>query len=188
LAQKRRRYDTVELVAEIKRERRNGLLLALAGIGILILLLLLYVTNAGSDDVPSAPGSSVPAVHSPVSPATDTAPAPAPAPPKEENPPANKPEEPPPAEKTVAKPEPAAEPATIRVLLSKRAPLWIDGKKVGKVKKHRVALSAGAHEIKAKFGRKMVVQKLNPKAGLTYELRFDARKKKVKVKLKKVGK
>jgi hypothetical protein len=62
--------------------------------------------------------------------------------------------------------------------------LWIDGEKIGKVKKHVVELEPGEHEIKAKLGKKLVTQRLAPKAGATYLLRFDAKRKKAVLKKK----
>lgn len=183
---KRRRYDTVELVADIKRERRNGILLGLAGVGILVVLLGLYVTSVGEEQVPTLPPD---ANDSPTTapdagqPATSTADKAASATPTvgsatDTTEPAGDEEEP------VAPAEPPA-PSKIKIVLTKKAPLWIDGKKVGKVKKHKVELDAGEHELKAKFGKKFVTLKVVPKPGQAYEVRFDAKRKKATIKKKK---
>lgn len=190
---KRRRYDTVELVAEIRRERRNGIILALAGIGILVVLLGLYISGLGDEKVPTAPGAegesatgapaATPATGEPTVAGTGSETA---APDlgaaagetdasKAAEPTASEPEEP--AAVATTK-------ATLQIVVTRKSTLWIDGEKIGKVKKHVVELEPGEHEIKAKLGKKLVTQKLAPKAGATYLLRFDAKRKKAVLKKK----
>ncbi len=78
------------------------------------------------------------------------------------------------------------EKATIKIKLTKKAFIWIDGKKLNKKKsKAETALiEPGSHEFKARFGKKFVKKKVNVKPGETIILRFDARKKRVKIKRK----
>ena len=173
MVSKRRRYDTVELVTELKRERRNALLLSLAGIGILIILLLLYVTAIGDDEVPAVPTDdtitdTVPTVDKdPMMGAGST-------PPGTE--PEATPEDPPP-------PEPVAVvPAKIKLVLTKKGVVWIDNEKVGKFKKKKIELDAGDHEIKAKFGKKIVTTNVRLEPDQSYELKIDAKRKKAKLK------
>jgi hypothetical protein len=169
---KRRRYDTVELVTELKRERRNALLLSLAGIGILVVLLLLYVTAIGDDEVPTVPiddtiSDTIPTVDK--DPLTGSG----------ATPPGTEvtPEDPPPP------PEPVAVvPATIKLVLTKKGVVWIDGEKVGKLKKKKFELDAGDHEIKAKFGKKIVTTNVRLQPDQAYELKIDAKRKKAKLK------
>lgn len=189
---KRRRYDTVELVAEIRRERRNGIILALAGIGILVVLLGLYVSGLGDEKVPTAPGAeedsaiaapaAAPAAGEPTvagtgteTAAPDLGAAAADNDASKAEPTAGEPEE---------RPAVATKKATLQILVTRKSTLWIDGEKIGKVKKHVVELEPGEHEIKAKLGKKLVTQRLAPKAGATYLLRFDAKRKKAVLKKK----
>jgi hypothetical protein len=169
---KRRRYDTVELVTELKRERRNALLLSLAGIGILIILLLLYVTAIGNDEVPAVPTDdtitdTVPTVDKdPMMGAGSTPPGTEPV----------TPDDPPP-------PEPVAVVrATVKLVLTKKGVVWVDDEKVGKFKKKRIELDAGDHEIKAKFGKKIVTTNVRLEPDQAYELKIDAKRKKAKLK------
>ncbi|OGQ91829.1 MAG: hypothetical protein A2289_11655 [Deltaproteobacteria bacterium RIFOXYA12_FULL_58_15] len=166
MAEPRRRYDTVELVTELKRERRNALILSLAGVGILLILLLLYMTAIGEDEVPTVNQGT--ATSAPLQPAPNPT---EPATPTE----AAAPEVSPPVVK--------AAPATVIILLTKKEEVWVDGKSLGKIKKDTIELSADQeHEIRVKMGKKMVTKTLIPKAGETWDLRFDAKRKKAKLK------
>jgi hypothetical protein len=148
-----RRRDTVELVTELRRERRNAMLLGTAGVAIIALLFLLYFTMVDSGDVPVAPVGGPTTAES----------APVPAPVGEPSPPA------------VAAP---AAPARVTVILPAKAPLWIDGESIGKVKEHVAELAPGKHELKAKVGKKMLTQSIETAAGETTEVRLDAKAKK----------
>ncbi|MCK5689852.1 hypothetical protein KAI87_11310 [Myxococcota bacterium] len=78
------------------------------------------------------------------------------------------------------------EKATIKIKLTKKAFIWIDGEKLNakKSKAETALIEPGSHEFKARFGKKFVKKKINVKPGETIILRFDARKKRVKVKRK----
>ncbi len=189
---KRRRYDTVELVADIKRERRNGILLGLAGVGILIVLLGLYVTSVGDEQVPTLPVDSnvsparAPDAGQPAERAVDGAASAKPTVGTATG--ARTPESgtdaagPAGDEDTEDEAKEVAALSEITIVLTKKALLWIDGKKIGKLKRHKLELTPGEHELKAKFGRKLVTLKVVPKPGQAYEVRFDAKRKRAAIK------
>ncbi|MBI3180496.1 MAG: hypothetical protein HYZ27_12600, partial [Deltaproteobacteria bacterium] len=169
---KRKRYDTVELVTELRRERRAAVLLSLAGLVILGLLVGVYFTSMNEEHVPAVP----PVETEPVQPsvglaAEDVKPiVPATAAPAEERPVGVQPV----AEKAPAE----VKPATVRLVLTKKSPVLVDGKPVGSIEEQSLELSPGKHEIRVKLGKKTVVQPLNVQAGVAYELKVDTKKKK----------
>ena len=60
----------------------------------------------------------------------------------------------------------------MKLVLTKKGVVWVDGEKVGKLKKKKIELDAGDHEIKAKFGSNVlsIVRECSdcePKAGET---------------------
>lgn len=180
---KRRRYDTIALVTELQRERRNGLILGLVGLSILVVLIVLYVTVVRTDDVPEVPDASYAG-----------APSPAKAPPAtagrsegaSDRPLSPKPNTPPPATAgTPARPvvgtsSAKSGPVVIDLSGAKKTQLWVDGKPLGR--DARLELSPGKHEIKAKMGKKIVSQTLVVEAGTSYTLVVDSRRRKLGLK------
>ncbi len=166
----RRRYDTEALVGEIKRERRNAIVLGGAG-AVLFACLVLFYLQLRDDKVPEVPPGPKPAVK------TEAAS-------KDAKPPADQAEA---AKAPQAKAEAAAEPAekkpepkpdpTIAVSLPRALPVWIDGKLVGKLKSHKVTLAPGKHVVRTKVGRRSIEEKLDTEAGKHYQVSFDIRKR-----------
>jgi hypothetical protein len=174
----RRRYDTVELVTELKRERRNAILLSAAGVGILLLLLLLYVTAIGDDEVPTVPDEAESYASKEVDRGKEGGEAEGAGEASaggEAVEPEPEPEPPPPEPVAVVK-------SSVKLVLTKKGVVWIDGEKLGRVKKKKLELDAGDHEIKAKFGKKIVTTNIRLEPDQAYELKIDARRKKAKLK------
>ena len=157
---KRRRYDTTELVGELKRERRNAVLLTLLGIGIVVFLAIYYLAAQTENDVPEVPANAAPR--------------------RPEQPP---PPEPPPPPETTTESEnpstPPAVPAVVTIVVPRRGVVSIDGKKLGKGRRHRVELSPGTHSLKMRAGKRLVAGKVDVEAGATYTLSFDLRKRRL---------
>jgi len=182
---RRRRYDTEALVGQLRAERRAGILLSLAGIGILLFLVVLYVTGIGDDeDIPKVPAEESTAAKLATEAAVaDAAAADAGA--------AGSPTEPPAAgdgavAADAAPEEPApAGPVQVSLSLSKKGVVWVDKKKLGKFKKKQLELPPGVHTIKAKVGRKTVKSKIEIKSGENVTVVIDHKKKKITVKPKK---
>lgn len=180
---RRRRYDTEALVGQLKSERRAGILLSLAGIGILLFLVILYVTGVGDDDeIPKVPIESTAAKLATEAAKADAAGAELAANNPTETADTAKPteatEEPPP-------PPPDNSPVQVSLSLSKKGIVWVDKKKLGKFKKKQLELSPGVHLIKVKVGRKTVKSKIEIKSGENVAVIIDHRKKKITVKPKK---
>jgi hypothetical protein len=184
---KRRRYDTVALVSEIKRERRNAMLWGLAATAVLVGVLAIIFVIQTSDPVPAAPAPEAhpamadttpqPAANEParIEPATTTSattPTPIPAVAV-----ANAAAEPAAAAEPVAAAEPAAaevKPATVQISAPKKAVVIIDGKPFKGRKP--ASLEAGQHMIKVKVGRKTMSQKITVADGGSYELKVGRKK------------
>jgi hypothetical protein len=152
----RRRYDTTALVGQLRKDKRNGLILGTLGLIVVAASVYYYFSRASTAEKPKLPESG-----SYLS-ATKT----------EE--PAVKAEEPAPA------PEPQKEPtqAMLSIALPKAAPLWVGDKLVGtKIKTRELPLAAGEHTVKTKVGRKTVAETIVVEDGKSYRLSFDAKKK-----------
>ncbi len=154
----RRRYDTEALVKEIRRERRNAVLLASAGVAILGFLVFYFVTRVGGEGLPVVPAQAtvVPAPAVPV----DTAKAARPAP----------------------KAEPAPEPpkaVMLTVELGRPSPLWIDGNLVSSKKTHKAELAPGKHTVKTKVGKKHLEEVFELLPGRHYVVALDTKGKKL---------
>jgi hypothetical protein len=158
---KRRRYDTNALVGDMRRERRNAVLLSLFGIGILVFLVVYFV---------KVQRSSVPEVPRPSDPVAMTSPRPAPPPPT----PVVAPPPPP-------KPAPPAPiDAQVVVSLSKAGPIYLDGELVAKkARDFELRVSPGKHKVSTKSGKKTTALDLEAVAGKKYRVDFEAKKKKV---------
>jgi len=170
---RRKRYDTEQLVSEIQADRRNTILLALAGVGIVVVLVALYVSGAGEEDVPEIPPES------PIAAPVEPAPAEAEATPEAKD-------EAPAEEVEEAVEEAPAAPSKVHIGMTKKGRLWIDGKLIGKkVRSHKMELAAGSHTLKAKFGRKVVNKTIEIEGDGAYTIKVIHRKKRVVVKKKK---
>jgi len=123
----------VELVAEMRRERRNALLLAVAGVAILFILAVLYFTMVDAGDLRSHRARS-------------------------RAPSCRWRSRPPRASSARSRGETAgaarAQLGRVTIILPAKSSLWIDGKSLGKVKEHVAELSPGAHELKTKVARR----------------------------------
>lgn len=203
---KRRRYDTVELVAQIRKERRNGVLLASIGLGLIVFLLAVYLAGLSGKDLPVVPGDASPQ-RSSASPAAVPAPtaggaaaaasadgagsaapgqaaaAGAEAAGDRAGPPGDADAPAPDAAQTGA--AAAADKASVEITVQQRQKvvLWLDGNKVGKVNKHSAELPAGAHTIKAKLGRRTVEQAVEMEAGQRYQIKIDVKRRKIQAKV-----
>jgi len=156
----RRRYDTVALVGELRRERRNALMLSLLGLGILAGLVSAYFLVFGTSEMATVPQGQASAAAAPKAPA---APAPPPA----------KPPPPPPAAPTTA---------AVTLNLARKGQVWIDNNSVGQVTKHETELTPGKHMLKGKIGAKTLTVSLTVKEGEHYSVSFDPKKRKPEVK------
>lgn len=187
---RRRRYDTDALVREIRRERRNAILLSIAGATILGSLAGLYFLSVGGNGVPMVPKdigaapTDIQTTSKPGTPLVKDAKAETPltADPKAASPEVPKP--PPEAQDQAKKPPAEPQNALVEVTLTRKARLWVNGKAVGRVRKHRATLKPGQNTLKAKFGRRTVMRRLNLKPGAEVAVRFDAKRKKAFVKSK----
>ncbi len=152
-----RRYDTESLVGDIKREKRNAILLSLLGLSILVFLIV-YFTRLRGPAVPEVPkGSSAAAVAPQPSPAPEAAAAPTPAP-------------------AAAKPAVPAD-AVVVISLPKPGSVFVDGELVAKkVKVHETKLAPGRHRLSTKAKGAQV--QLEAVAGKRYKVDLDPRKKK----------
>ena len=74
------------------------------------------------------------------------------------------------------------ETAKLRLSISRRAMLWVDGVKMGKTKRKKLELEAGEHTIRAIMGRKMMVKSFSVDDGDVYKLKLDFRRKKADLK------
>ena len=154
---KRRRYDTNALVGDMRRERRNAILLTLLGVSILVFLIVYFV---------KIHRSSVPEVPKPSDPVAAAPPRPAPAPPPAVTPP------PPP-------PKPAPAEAEVAVVLPKAGPIYLDGELVSKKAKDLdLKVPPGKHKVSTKAGKKTSVLEVDAAAGKKYRVDFDPKKKK----------
>jgi hypothetical protein len=171
-ATNRSRYDTQALVTEIKKERRNALILGAAGVAIAAILVVLYFAQVGGGDEPSSPagraamqareGTKPPAMGVPdAGPGATTPAVTAPAP------------TPPPIVDT---------PVIVKAVLTRKTALWIDGKAITHGKDIATNVQPGMHEVKLKVGKRSSTQKVDFKAGAEYELRFDPKSNKVLLK------
>lgn len=151
----RRRYDTVELVAELRRERRNGVLLTVTALVIVGFLAAFYFVGVNGSDVPEVPKAKSPssAVKPPSAPITA-----------------------PPAA-VVSPPEMPPQPANVTIQLPRKMPLWLDDQSIGKTKRHEQTLDAGKHVVKTKLGRKVLSETFEAEGGKTYAISFDAKRK-----------
>ena len=156
----RRRYDTVALLSELKKERRNGLVLGVIGAVIGIALLVTYLAQS-KDYNYTSPSQKRAVLQSP---------SPTPAPPNDAVAPPPEPAPPPP----VAPPAPAF----VKTVLTKKTALFIDGKPVTPGRGAPLEVLAGVREIKLKLGKKVATEKMTLSPGVTYELRFDPKKAK----------
>jgi hypothetical protein len=156
----RQRYDTVALINELKKERRNALLLSAVGLMILAGLITAYFLVFGTSEMPAVPPS----------PAAATTPANAPTPTK--------------TAPTPSKPAtpPASATASVALSLSKKGQLWIDNNPLGPTTTHEAQLPPGKHTLKAKIGPKTLMVSLTVKEGEKYTVSFDPKKKKPEVK------
>ncbi|MBN1962374.1 MAG: hypothetical protein JW841_15685 [Deltaproteobacteria bacterium] len=174
----RRRYDTAALVGDIKKERRNAVILLFVGVAILVFLVV-YFTHLRGADVPEVPKennrpansaqdtlSSSPKVVSNPTPKSSTT---EPATPTPDNH----------SENTVNNQEvKPSEDAVVIINLIRPGPILIDGKMVVKrTKKHEVKLAPGKHRIATKIGRKIVKMPINIEANRRYRVNLTARKK-----------
>lgn len=156
----RRKYDTEALVGQIRRERQVSIALSLAGVVILLFLFGLYFTM-GDEDVPTVP------VEHPALAGEDGSPSIAPA-------------------KVVAGSGSAATddapgdaaPATLIITLNRKAPVWVDGKRIGKFRKRTLALPPGSYSIRTRVGRRKLSQEVTVEGGEELNLFFDVRRKK----------
>ncbi|MEK7703959.1 MAG: hypothetical protein AAB426_03285 [Myxococcota bacterium] len=154
---KRRRYDTVELVADLRRERRNAVLLTLTALAIIGFLAAFYFLGSGSSDVAQVPHEA------PTPPPAAVAPPPPPVTPPE--------------------PEaPKAGPASLTVQLPKKLPLWVDDTAVGKIKRYTQKLAPGKHVVKTRLGKKVVSEDFVVEADQSYSVTLDVKRKRFVVK------
>lgn len=168
----RRRYDTVALMGELRRERRTAIILGIVGVtifaGLIALFLLsreqeLPTTSTGATQL----GSSMPAV---VHETTVTAPVAQPPPP------------PPPVEQ---EPPPPPAPAALKLVMPKKAVITLDGKTLARSKDDKLQLPAGAHDVKVKLGKKNAQSTVTVEPGGVYELRLDPKANKLTLKKRK---
>jgi hypothetical protein len=180
-ATNRSRYDTQALVVELKRERRNAIVLGTIGVAIALTLGVLYFSLAGDDEGPSTPAghAATLAREGPKPPTVGAGVAPGPT-----SPDATSPSAAPPAITSPGSTAPATSgrSATIKALLTKKTTLWIDGKPTVHGNDVAIELAAGPHEIKLKLGKKTAAQKIDVKAEDEYELRFDPKNEKAQLK------
>lgn len=183
----RRRYDTTELVGQIQRERRNGIILALSGALIMAILLSLYICGIGGSKVPEVPEGTTDVAPPPplaTSPKVrKSAPNNAPRPKPKKNAAAQMT---PPASQTPKKDVPAkttkkrsVAPAQIRMTATKATVLLVNGQRVAKGKRKTFSLAPGDHVVEARVSRQAFSRKLRLEAGHTYIMRVDASKKKI---------
>jgi hypothetical protein len=150
---KRRRYDTAALVGDLRRERRNAILLSLLGVAILAFLII-YFAKIHRSSVPEVPKPSDPVAMAPPKPTPVVAPTPPPPPPKPVD-------------------------AQVVVTMAKAGPIFLDGELVvKKAKEHEVKVAPGKHKVSTKAGKKTIVLELEAVAGKKYRVDFDAKKKK----------
>lgn len=170
----RRRYDTGALVGDMKRERRNAVLLSLVGVTILVFLVV-YFTRLRGTAVPE-----VPAVSGPVTPASSPAPLHPAASNTSVTPPASTPAVAIPASAMSAATKPAAVvSAMVQISLPKPGPVLIDGEVVAKkAKNYEAQLSPGKHKVATRIGHKVVQLPVEVAAGRHYQVDLDPKKKK----------
>jgi hypothetical protein len=158
----RRRYDTAGLVSDLRRERRQAMVLTVVGLVILVALVYAFV-KLRTPSVPDIPKPGDPG-------AAVTAPTPRPPPP-------------PPAPAPTPAPEPekpkAPEPAHLTIKLAKAGPISVDGVVVVKKgREHEATLTPGPHKVSTRVGRKIVEVPFEAQAGKRYKLELDVKKKK----------
>ena len=66
--------------------------------------------------------------------------------------------------------------------MSRKVVLWIDGEKIGKLKKKKIEFSPGVHVIKIKAGKRTVTEEVTV-TGEDLLIQYDHRKRKVSVAL-----
>jgi type IV secretory pathway VirB10-like protein len=182
---RRKRYDTEQLVSEIKADRRNTILLAATAVAIVLVLVIVFAALRDDEDLPEMKAATTPTV-------TDVANKPTGEQEPTEEPTLEKAEEPAPEAKAEAEeqppdePEAAPPPSAIKLALTKKGKLWINGKLIGKkVRKHSMTLAPGTHTVKAKIGRRNVKGKFDVVAGKNYTVRVDHKRKRVVAKVSK---
>lgn len=150
---KRRRYDTVGLAEDLKREKRNAVLLAFGGVGILLIIMGIYVAAVGDDDTPVATEQTQAPSAENAGRTDQTA--------SDNQAKAD--------EVVEEKNEPTQAPGIVNVELPRKLPFWVDGESHGKIKSKTLELAPGPHELKFKLGKKQVVETLDVEAGKTYD-------------------
>ena len=171
----RRRYDTAHLIAQIRRQRRNGLFWVGGGVCAMCLLLAVYVRGVGGEAPVVGDGG-----------------APTPAPSRVARPLDAKSSQPVVSQVGVrleveakARPSP---PSSVVIRLKRKGFLWIDGHRFGrKVKRLRLALAPGEHTLKVRMGKKVIEGMLAVEEGRDYDVRFDPRDREPQVRQKLVG-
>ncbi len=192
---KRRRYDTEALVDQLNTERRTGIVLTFLG-GVFVLCFIAALAFfGGEDELPEVDKNDAVAAKADEAAKEAAAKNAAGAEGK-----ADKKDEAKPAEgdskdgdvkqeakeeaKEVAEaaPEEPAKPASLKLALTKKGVIWLDGKKIGKFKKKTLELAAGSHTLKAKIGRKIFTYEFEAESGGKMSLVADHRKKKFREK------
>jgi len=167
------------LVTELKKERRHAVLLTVVGLVILAILVIVFLNTLGEENVPITPaGRAANAVREqasapPAEPVTTVTPATGiqhPAVPPDK-----------PEEDTPQAPE-LEKPATVRLMLTKKTILTIDGKAVARAKQNVVEVPAGKRQVKLKLGKRSATQTVEFAGGAEYELRFDPKNEKALLK------
>ena len=189
---RKKKYDTEALVGQLKAERRTGLILSMVAVVILFFLVGLFFAGSGDTEPPEIPtgtAADIAANRGLTQSEIDASPAgggneieepttagdEASAETADEDPEAEEPEE-------ELEPEEATGPATVNISMNRKGVVWVDGKKIGKLRKKTMELEAGEHTIKAKFGRKTVQQKIDVEAGASYNFAVDGRRRRATLK------
>ena len=171
----RRRYDTGALVGDMKRERRNAVLLSLVGVTILVFLVV-YFTRLRGTAVPEVPYGAMPTAPSAspnaVKPAPAASPAIAAAPASTSSGAAA------PAVPATSPKAAVEEDAMVQISLPRPGPVLIDGEIVAKkAKTYDAKLTAGKHKIATKIGHKTMQLPLEVMGGRHYRVDLDPKKK-----------
>ncbi len=174
---KRKRYSTVELISELRNERRNAVLLGLAGVIIVAFLVGVYVTSVKEEHVPAVPATELHAAQPSVGLAAEEV---KPIVPQSAAPTEDKPAEPKPGEEV--NPAEQGKPSSVRLVLTKKAAVSLDGKSLGSLKEQTLLLQPGKHELRVKLGKKTMTQPFTVAPDTSYELKVDAKKKKALLK------
>ena len=136
--------------------------------GIAVVLVVLYFTQSGEGDLPTTPVDH-PAAGAPRRP--DLAAAAIPPEPSAASP----------TKPTAVEPA-SARPAMIKLALTKKTALWIDGKQVVHSKDTQIEIVSGSHEIRLRLGKKSTTQVVDLASSTEYELRFDPKSEKALLK------